>query len=357
MTCSETRLQSMVWQNGTLVLLDQTKLPLQEELIECRDYRRVAEAIRRLEVRGAPAIGAAAAFGLVLGAAEIVRQQADLAAKLPVVAGELKATRPTAVNLFWAIERMMQVYTNHQHEASAAEILTKLEAAAIAIADKDKQVNESIARHGATLFTSPVSILTHCNAGALATVAVGTALGVIEQAWREGNVREVFADETRPLLQGARLTAVELSRAGIPVTLITDNMAAWVMKTGKVQAIIVGADRIAANGDVANKIGTYGLSVLAAEHGIPFYVAAPLSTFDFSLASGEGIPIEERNPEEVFQFAGVRSAPHGIKAFNPAFDVTPADKITAIITEAGVIRAPYPEAIRQLAQQMKEEMK
>ena len=350
-------MQSMVWQNGTLVLLDQTKLPLQEELIECRDYRRVAEAIRRLEVRGAPAIGAAAAFGLVLGASEIVRQQADLAAKLPVVAGELKATRPTAVNLFWAIERMMQVYTNHQHEASAAEILTKLEAAAIAIADKDKQVNESIARHGATLFTSPVSILTHCNAGALATVAVGTALGVLEQAWREGNVREVFADETRPLLQGARLTAVELSRAGIPVTLITDNMAAWVMKTGKVQAIIVGADRIAANGDVANKIGTYGLSVLAAEHGIPFYVAAPLSTFDFSLASGAGIPIEERNPEEVFQFAGVRSAPHGIKAFNPAFDVTLADKVTAIITEAGVIRAPYPEAIRQLAQQMKEEMK
>lgn len=350
-------MQSMIWRNGALVLLDQTKLPLREEYIECRDYRRVAEAIRRLEVRGAPAIGAAAAFGLVLGAAEIVRNQADLAAKLPVVADELKATRPTAVNLFWAIERMMQVYTNHQHEASAAEILTKLEAAAIAIADKDKQVNESIARHGATLFTSPVSILTHCNAGALATVAVGTALGVIEQAWREGNVREVFADETRPLLQGARLTAVELSRAGIPVTLITDNMAAWVMKTGKVQAIIVGADRIAANGDVANKIGTYGLSVLAAEHGIPFYVAAPLSTFDFSLASGAGIPIEERNPEEVFQFAGVRSAPHGIKAFNPAFDVTLADKVTAIITEAGVIRAPYPEAIRQLAQQMKEEMK
>ena len=350
-------MQSMIWRNGALVLLDQTKLPLREEYIECRDYRRVAEAIRRLEVRGAPAIGAAAAFGLVLGAAEIVRNQADLAAKLPVVADELKATRPTAVNLFWAIERMMQVYTNHQHEASAAEILTKLEAAAIAIADKDKQVNESIARHGATLFTSPVSILTHCNAGALATVAVGTALGVIEQAWREGNVREVFADETRPLLQGARLTAVELSRAGIPVTLITDNMAAWVMKTGKVQAIIVGADRIAANGDVANKIGTYGLSVLAAEHGIPFYVAAPLSTFDFSLASGAGIPIEERNPEEVFQFAGVRSAPHGIKAFNPAFDVTPADKVAAIITEAGVIRAPYSNAIQQLAQQMKEEMK
>ena len=357
MTCSETRLQSMLWQNGTLVLLDQTKLPLQEEYIECRDYRRVAEAIRRLEVRGAPAIGAAAAFGLVLGAAETVRNQADLAAELPEVAAELKGTRPTAVNLFWAIERMMQVYASHQHDSSAEEILTKLEIAAVEIADKDKLVNESIARHGAALFTGPVSILTHCNAGALATVAVGTALGVIEQAWREGNVTEVFADETRPLLQGARLTAVELSRAGIPVTLITDNMAAWVMKTGKVQAIIVGADRIAANGDVANKIGTYGLSVLAAEHGIPFYVAAPLSTFDFSLASGEAIPIEERNPEEVFQFAGVRSAPYGIKAFNPAFDVTPADKVTAIITEAGVIRAPYKEAIQQLAEKMKEETK
>ncbi len=347
----------MVWQNGALVLLDQTKLPLQEVYIECRDYRRVAEAIRRLEVRGAPAIGAAAAFGLVLGAGEIVRNQADLAANLSSVADELKATRPTAVNLFWAIERMMLVFESLRQTASAGEILAKLEAAAIAIADKDRQVNERIARHGATLFSTPAAILTHCNAGALATVAVGTALGVIEQAWRDGNVTEVFADETRPLLQGARLTAVELSRAGIPVTLITDNMAAWVMKTGKVQAIIVGADRIAANGDVANKIGTYGLSVLAREHGIPFYVAAPLSTFDFSLANGEGIPIEERNPEEMFQFAGVRSAPHGIKAFNPAFDVTPADKVTAIITEAGVIKAPYTESIQQLVQQMKEEMK
>ena len=340
-------MQSMVWQNGALVLLDQTKLPLQEEYIECRDYRRVAEAIRRLEVRGAPAIGAAAAFGLVLGAAEIVRNQADLADELPVVADELKATRPTAVNLFWAIERMMQVYASCQNDSSSEQVLTKLEAAAVEIADKDKLVNESIARHGATLFSTPVSILTHCNAGALATVAVGTALGVIEQAWREGKVREVFADETRPLLQGARLTAVELSRAGIPVTLITDNMAAWVMKTGKVQAIIVGADRIAANGDVANKIGTYQLAVNAMHHGVRFMVVAPSSTIDMSLEEGEDIPIEERDGRELLDVGGQRIAAE-VHAVNPVFDVTPADLIDAIVTEKGVVERPDAAKMAQL---------
>lgn len=348
-------MQSMVWKQGTLVLLDQTKLPLQEIYIECRDYHRVAEAIRRLEVRGAPAIGAAAAFGFVLGARQFAENPECMKESLSFVADELKATRPTAVNLSWAIERMMLVFENNQ-QLSAADILSRLEMAAIEIAEIDQRVNERISQHGAGLFKRPTAILTHCNAGALATVAVGTALGVIEQAWREGNVIEVYADETRPLLQGARLTTVELSGAGIPVTLITDSMAAWVMKTDKVQAVIVGADRIAANGDVANKIGTYGLSVLAKEHGIPFYVAAPISTFDFSLASGAEIPIEERSSDEVFHFGGVRTAPHGIKAFNPAFDVTPAGKITAIITESGVITSPYAESIQKLCRKIKEEL-
>ncbi len=338
----------MTWQNGALRLLDQTKLPLREEYIECTDYQRVAEAIRRLEVRGAPAIGAAAAFGLVLGARSLVRQGQDLDLLLPVIAAELKATRPTAVNLFWAIQRMMKVFEVNRKNLSEAALLARLAAEAEAIAREDQTVNDKMAHWGAALFAGPVSVLTHCNAGALATVATGTALGVISQAWREGNIKGVFADETRPLLQGARLTAYELSRQGIPVTLITDNMAAWVMKTGKVEAVIVGADRISRNGDVANKIGTYGLAVLARAHNIPFYVAAPLSTFDFAIATGEDIPIEERHPDEVFHFAGVRTAPEGIQAYNPAFDVTPAEYVTAIITETGVIRAPYPEAIKLL---------
>lgn len=342
-------LESLCWHEGALILLDQTQLPLTETYIECRDYRRVADAIRRLEVRGAPAIGAAAAYGLVLGAMEVLRKGQSLATELPNIAAKLKETRPTAVNLFWAVNRMMRVFAEVAEVLSAADTVTRLESEAASISREDRKANEKIAHYGATLFTHPTSILTHCNAGALATVAVGTALGVIHEAWLEGNVTGVYVDETRPLLQGARLTTFELSRQGIPVTLITDNMAAWVMKTGRVQSIIVGADRIAKNGDVANKIGTYGLAVLAQAHKIPFYVAAPLSTFDFSIASGDEIVIEERHHDEVFHFAGVRTAPSGINAFNPAFDITPASLVTAIITEAGVLNAPYGPPIEHLA--------
>ena len=340
---------SLRWENGVLVLLDQTRLPLMESFIDCHDYRRVAEAIRRLEVRGAPAIGAAAAFGLVLGAMELVRSGKSLRTELPGIAAELNATRPTAVNLSWALRRLMNVCQEAGEQGSDAALLRRLEAEAETIARDDRAMNEKISLFGAALFSQPTTILTHCNAGALATVAVGTALGVIHQAWLDGNVTGVYADETRPLLQGARLTAFELSRQGIPVTLITDNMAAWVMKTGRVQAVIVGADRIARNGDVANKIGTYGLAVLAQAHDIPFYVAAPLSTFDFSLPDGSGIPIEERHHDEIFQYGGVRTAPYGIQAFNPAFDVTPAKLVTAIITEAGILKAPYDLSIAKLA--------
>lgn len=341
--------ESLRWQKGALLLLDQTQLPLAETYIECHDYRRVAEAIRRLEVRGAPAIGAAAAYGLVLGAMEAVRTGQPLETQLPIIAAELKSTRPTAVNLFWAINRMMGVFETVRERLSDTDTVILLNIEAESIALQDRRGNEKIAQYGAELFDRPISILTHCNAGALATVAVGTALGVIHKAWLEGHVTGVYADETRPLLQGARLTAFELSRQKIPVTLITDNMAAWVMKTGRVQAVIVGADRIARNGDVANKIGTYGLAVLAQAHQIPFYVAAPLSTFDFSIANGNEIPIEERHHDEIFSFGGVRIAPKGIDAFNPAFDVTPAALVTAIITEAGVLKAPYGPAIDQLA--------
>lgn len=348
-------LKSLQWQNRKLILLDQTRLPLSEIYIECGDYLRVVEAIRRLEVRGAPAIGAAAAYGLVLGAIELLRDNENMSARLPAIATELKSTRPTAINLFWAINRMMQVFEELPQSLSAATAVDRLEDEAEAIAREDKDVNERIAQQGATLFTKPTTLLTHCNAGALATVAVGTALGVIHQAWLEGHVTGVYADETRPLLQGARLTAYELSRQGIPVTLITDNMAAWVMQTGRIQAVIVGADRIALNGDVANKIGTYGLAVLAKAHQIPFYVAAPLSTFDFSIVDGKSIPIEERHHDEVFSFGGVRTAPIGINAFNPAFDVTPAELVTAIITEAGILTAPYELRIKELNKQNNEE--
>lgn len=342
------------WNNNCLILLDQTRLPLAEEYIECRDYRRVAEAIRRLEVRGAPAIGAAAAFGLVLGAKELLANGLELQTELAKIASELRSTRPTAVNLAWAIERMLQRAATLPPQYSRAEQYDRLLDEARLIADEDRSANANMAFHGATLFTHPMSVLTHCNAGALATVATGTALGVIVQAWRDGNITRVYADETRPLLQGARLTTFELVNQGVPVTLITDNMAAWSMKTGKVQAVIVGADRVARNGDVANKIGTYGLAVLAQAHGIPFYVAAPLSTFDFLISDGSFIPIEERHPDEVFHFAGVRTAPEGISAFNPAFDVTPSNLITAIITEVGVLRAPYIQTISTLAQRKDE---
>jgi len=342
-------MRSLVWSNSCLTLLNQTLLPTKVEYIECCSWLRVAQAIKCLEVRGAPAIGVAAAFALVLGG----REFAGLASiqfklKLVEVAAALRQTRPTAVNLFWAIDRMLSVIDQLPEDTKPEKIVVALEQEAITIAREDEAVNEKMAAYGASLFTTPTSILTHCNAGALATVTLGTALGVIRKAWEKGNVTGVFADETRPLLQGARLTAWELMQDGIPVTLITDNMAGWVMKNNMVQAVIVGADRIALNGDVANKIGTYGVAVLAKEHGIPFYVAAPVSTFDFSIASGTDIPIEERSSSEITSLGGQCVAPDGVKVFNPAFDVTPHTMVSAIITEYGILRAPYQGAIERL---------
>ncbi len=329
------------WNRGVLTLLDQTKLPGEVTHITTDDYRVVAKAIKELQVRGAPAIGAAAAFGLVLAAKEIAPSAGeDFPGKLAEAAGFLKAQRPTAVNLFWAIDRMLSVAARF-HRAPPAAIYAALEAEAVSIAAEDAAVNRRMGAHGAALIKDGATILTHCNAGQLATVDFGTALGVIRAAWQQGKKLHVYADETRPLLQGARLTAWELMQDNIPVTLITDNMAGYVMKEGLIDCVIVGADRIAANGDTANKIGTYSVAVLAKEHNIPFYVAAPLSTFDFALASGEQIPIEERSADEVTHIAGRRIAPAGVRVFNPAFDVTPHKYIAALITEKGIVYPPY----------------
>jgi methylthioribose-1-phosphate isomerase len=345
-------LQSIEWKINSLSLLDQTLLPNRIEYIECHSYQRVAQAIKRLEVRGAPAIGAAAAFGLVLGAKEFDNIQAFWDG-IEKVAEELRQTRPTAVNLFWAVERMMSIINQANKDSDLIDLVLRLEQEAIAIASEDRDMNYKISQFGAQLFNEPVSILTHCNAGALATAGFGTALGVIRQAFSKGKITRVYADETRPLLQGARLTAWELMQEKIPVTLITDNMAGWVMKNNMVQAVIVGADRITLNGDVANKIGTYSLAVLAKEHNIPFYVAAPVSTFDFIMESGLDIPIEERHADEVTHFSGIAMAPAGVDVFNPAFDVTPNSLVSAIITEYGVLKKPYNETIRILQQKIK----
>jgi methylthioribose-1-phosphate isomerase len=339
----------MKWDGTCLTLLNQTLLPEKVEYIECYNYRVVAQAIRRLEVRGAPAIGAAAAFALVMGAREFAGHS-NFTSRFLKIAEELRQTRPTAVNLFWAIDRMLSVASR---DLLLEDLLVLLEQEAITIAKEDEAVNRRISEYGSQLFTAETAVLTHCNAGALATVAFGTALGVIRQAWMEGKITRVFADETRPLLQGARLTAWELMQENIPVTLITDSMAGWVMKKSMVQAVIVGADRITQNGDVANKIGTYSVAVLAKEHGIPFYVAAPVSTFDFSMKTGNDIPIEERSADEVRCIGGKNIAPEGVTVFNPAFDVTPHTLISAIITEFGVIQQPYNKAIAQLEHKIK----
>ena len=329
------------WNRGVLTLLDQTKLPGEVTHITTDDYRVVAKAIKELQVRGAPAIGAAAAFGLGLAAKEIAPSAGeDFPGKLAEAAGFLKAQRPTAVNLFWAIDRMLSVAARF-HSAPPDVIYAALEAEAVSIAAEDAAVNRRMGAHGAALIKDGATILTHCNAGQLATVDFGTALGVIRAAWQQGKKLHVYADETRPLLQGARLTTWELMQDNIPVTLITDNMAGYVMKEGLIDCVIVGADRIAANGDTANKIGTYSVAVLAKEHNIPFYVAAPLSTFDFALASGEQIPIEERSADEVTHITGRRIAPAGVRVFNPAFDVTPHKYIAALITEKGIVYPPY----------------
>ncbi len=340
--------RSIEWTGKSLRLLDQTKLPTECTVIDCLDHKAAADAIRSMKVRGAPAIGATAAYGIALGALELSERPKDeFVSGLKVVADLLGQTRPTAVNLFWAIKRMMAVLDNRP-EATVSELVHSLIAEAEGIANEDVEICKKIGDNGAELIHPGDGVLTHCNTGALATVDYGTALGVIRSAHAQGKNIHVYADETRPYLQGARLTAWELVQEGIPATLITDSMAGWLMKQGKIQAAIVGADRIAANGDTANKIGTYSVAILCKEHGIPFYVAAPLSTIDLSIASGEEIPIEERPAEEVTHVYQRRIAPEGVEVANPAFDVTPAEYISAIITEVGVVTAPFGDSLSGL---------
>jgi methylthioribose-1-phosphate isomerase len=345
--------RTIEWTGEKLILIDQTKLPVEETYVDYTDYREVAVAIKTMVVRGAPAIGVTAAFGVVLAAKELLALKAvktggDFAAGLEVAFATLAATRPTAVNLFWAIKRMRGVVEANEG-LTPAKIYKALERQSRIVYDEDIAANRAMGRFGAGLIAGDeCTILTHCNAGALATAGYGTALGVIRACVEAGKKVTVFADETRPLLQGARLTAWELHTDGIDVTLICDNMAGALMRQRKIDAVVVGADRIAANGDAANKIGTYPLSLVAREHGVPFYVAAPLSTIDFELSDGSAIPIEERDAVEVTHPGGVAGAPEGIKVWNPAFDVTPAGNIAAIITERGVARAPYGAALAAL---------
>jgi methylthioribose-1-phosphate isomerase len=335
------------YDNGIVRLIDQRRLPTEEVLIDCHDYRAVAEAIKTLAVRGAPAIGVAAALGLAVGARAIDAEDFEqFWGHWAEVCSVMAATRPTAVNLFWAIERMKACAQAHR-QLSIAELKTRLEQEALGILAEDIANNRRMGLHGQALIPDQSCILTHCNAGALATAGYGTALGFVRAAVEQGKHVQVIADETRPVLQGARLTAWELQKDGIPVTLIADNMAASLMRRGLIDLVIVGADRIAANGDVANKIGTYGVAVLAQAHGIPFYVAAPLSTIDASLPSGEAIPIEERRPDEMTHLGDRQIAPTGVTVLNPAFDVTPHAYVHAIITEVGVLRPPLDQSIAQ----------
>ena len=326
-------------------MIDQTRLPLHEEYVTCRNYQEVATAIKDMIIRGAPAIGVAAAMGVALGVEQASEQ--DLDAQVETICDTLGRTRPTAVNLFWAIDRMKRLYAGLRGQPIAA-IRARLVEEARRMHEEDIAINRSIGLHGAPLVPDHKTVLTHCNAGALATAGYGTALGVIRAARESGKQVDVFADETRPFLQGARLTVWELQQDGIPTTLITDNMAGHFMKAGRIGCVVVGADRIAANGDVANKVGTYSVAVLAKENGVPFFVAAPISTLDLTLASGDLIPIEERPALEVTHVFGNAVAPAGTAVQNPAFDVTPSRYVTAIITEKGVARAPYEDSLKQL---------
>jgi methylthioribose-1-phosphate isomerase len=332
-------LPALEWKNGRLVMIDQRKLPLKEIYLEYGDYSGVARAIETMVVRGAPAIGVAAAYGVALGVLAL-ENAAGLDRRFDAAYRRLERTRPTARNLFWALERMRRAFEANRGRALAG-LKRAMVAEARAIEREDVETNKAIGRHGRGLIKDGWTVLTHCNAGELATAGYGTAIGVIRAAHDQGKKIRVFSDETRPFLQGARLTCWELDRRGIPVVLITDSMAGWFMKSGEIQAAVVGADRIARNGDTANKIGTYSVAVLAKEHGIPFYVAAPMSTVDASLKSGAEIPIEERNAREVRTIGGRCVTLPGIAVRNPAFDVTPAKYITGIITENGVFRAPY----------------
>ena len=374
--------ETMKWENGKLILLDQTKLPVSVEWISCDTYQRVGKAIQKLEVRGAPAIGAAAAFAMVLAWRKILEKyetkrdaantsnmqlqtyaamlygsydhaakklQQQLLKKFLQARNDLDASRPTAVNLSWATKLMYDAACKMSEAGlDLSQTDAELEKLAVKVYEQDIAKNRKMGEYGAEVVPEEAVILTHCNAGALATCGWGTALGVIRSAHEQGKVKMVYSDETRPLLQGSRLTAWELLEDNIPVTTITDNMAAWSMKTKGINIVITGADRIAANGDTANKIGTYGVALAAKAHGIPFYIAAPASTFDFSLKNGTQIPIEERNANEVRSFQGKVSAPKNVNVFNPAFDVTPAKLIAGIITEYGVLRPPFSKSIKEL---------
>ncbi len=340
--------KTIAWSDQGVVMIDQRKLPVAEEYPVFKTYEEVAQAIKDMVIRGAPAIGVAAAMGVALGAESIKSHEPDqFENAFESICETLEATRPTAVNLFWAIERMKRVYRRYKSQGPRA-VAAALKTEALHIHDEDIRLNRQMGGHGADLIQDRSRVLTHCNAGALATAGYGTALGVIRAAVEQGKRVEVLADETRPFLQGARLTAWELQKDNIPVTLITDNMAGYCMKQGQVDCVIVGADRIAANGDVANKIGTYSVAVLAREHEIPFYVAAPLSTVDLNVPTGEEIPIEQRSPLEVTHLGRIAIAPQGVPAANPAFDVTPHRYVAAIITEAGVVQPPFLENLRIL---------
>ena len=344
-------IQTLEWTDRGVVLIDQTKLPTEEVYVTCTTHQQVADVIRNMVVRGAPAIGVAAAMGIALGAKNSTAENdADLKKDFDQICESIRQTRPTAVNLFWAIRRMQEKFGSLRVRP-VAQIKEALIEESQRMHAEDIAANQAMGRHGATLMPSSGGVLTHCNAGALATAGYGTALGVIRAAVEQGKKIHVYADETRPFLQGSRLTAWELMKDGIPTTVISDNMAGVMMQQGKIGAIVVGADRIAANGDVANKIGTYTVAVLAKEHGIPFYVAAPISTVDLGTPDGSKIPIEQRNAREVTHIAGKQMVPDGVGVENPAFDVTPAKLVTAIITERGIARAPYEKSLRELANQ------
>ncbi len=343
-----TLIKTVFWKKNAVVLIDQNALPLVERQVVCSDYRQVIAAIRDLTVRGAPAIGVAAAMGAALGALAFASEPIEkFKKKFNALCDEIAAARPTARNLFWALERMKK-HLDEVVRSGKRNPARELVREAKRICAEDIAVNREMGRRGAALFSDGDHVLTHCNAGALATAGYGTALGVLRAAAAEGKKLHVYVDETRPVLQGARLTAWEMKKEKIPATLICDNMAGSLMRQGKINKVIVGADRIAANGDAANKIGTYALAVLARAHRIPFYIAAPVSTFDFSIKTGEDIPIEERQADEVTTFRGAQAAPKGMKVYNPAFDVTPARLITAMITERGVLTPPFPAAIARL---------
>ena len=345
----EDAVRTVWWEAGVVCLIDQTKLPQAQVVVRCSTVAEVAAAIRSMVVRGAPAIGVTAAYGMALAALKSTADDAgDLLDELAEAKTKLDAARPTAVNLGWATGRMLAVARENHPDTPTSEIAERLLEEAHAIRDEDERMCRRIGEHGAALLRSGTRVLTHCNAGGLATAGYGTALAPIRTAHEGGKGLHVLVDETRPFLQGSRLTAWELQQAGVPLTLITDNMAAYFMRRGEVDCVIVGADRIVANGDVANKIGTYGLAVLARAHTIPFYVAAPTSTIDMRLKSGDEIPIEQRDPREVTHLAGQVLAPEGVEAAHPAFDVTPHGLISAIITEQGIVEPPFEQELRRI---------